>query len=195
MTQADRGPLRRWRQQLVAGARGRVLEIGAGTGLNLPHYEGDLWVIATDPDIGMLRRARQRAVHASANVLLVAADGEALPFREHTFSEVVVGLAMCTIPNPEQALTEIHRILEATGRLRLLEHVRLESPFLGKLQDWLTPLWRRVAGGCRLNRRTAHMVAASGLFRLEIVAAHLGGYLQHIVATPSRTTTHLGEAK
>lgn len=178
---AERGRVGRLRRAMVSRAHGRVLEIGAGTGLDFPYYQPGAWVVATDPDLDMLRRARSRAPAAGATVLLVAADAELLPFRDGAFDEAVVGLAMCTIPHPERALAELRRTLRPGAALRLLEHVRMEQPLLGRVQDWLTPVWRRVAGGCRLNRRTAATVAASG-FAVESVESHLGGYLQVIAA-------------
>lgn len=181
---AERGQVGRLRRAMVSRARGRVLEIGAGTGLDFPHYPPGTWVVASDPDLDMLRRARPRARAARADVLLVAADAECLPFRDGAFDEAVVGLAMCTIPHPERALAELRRTLKPGAALRLLEHVRLEQPLVGRLQDWLTPVWRRVAGGCRLNRRTAATVAASG-FAVDSVESHLGGYLELITARRS----------
>ena len=181
MAPAERGRLGCWREAVVVAAEGRVLEIGAGTGLNFAHYRADAWVVATDPDVGMLERARPRARESAAEIEFVAADAEALPFRDGAFTEGVVGLALCTIPRPSVALAELRRTIRRGGRLRLLEHVRLDSPVLGRLQDWLTPLWRRVAGGCRLNRRTVETVADSG-FILESVTPHLAGYVQEIVA-------------
>ena len=189
---AERGRVGRLRRAMVSKARGRVLEIGAGTGLDFPYYQTDAWVVASDPDLDMLRRGRRRAGAAGAEVLLVAADAELLPFRDGAFDAAIVGLAMCTIPHPERALAELRRTLRPGAALRLLEHVRMEQPLLGRLQDWLTPVWRRVAGGCRLNRRTADAVAAGG-FAVDSVDSHLGGYLQVIDArrtvegpTPSR---------
>lgn len=181
MTPAECGRLARWRASITRTAQGRVLEIGAGTGLNFSHYAPEAWVIATDPDLGMLERAGTRARASAAHILLVAADAEALPFRDGAFTDGVVGLALCTIPHPERALAELRRTIVSGGHLRLLEHVRLTSPLLGWLQDWLTPVWRRVAGGCHLDRRTVETVGASG-FVLESVTPHLGGYVQEIVA-------------
>lgn len=182
---AERGRLGRLRGAMVAQAHGRVLEIGAGTGLDFPHYRPEAWVVATDPDLDMLRRARERSREAGATVLLVAADAELLPFRDGAFDAGVVGLAMCTIPYPERALAEQRRTLRPGAPLWLLEHVRVEQPLVGRLQDWATPLWRRVAGGCRLNRRTAAAVAAGG-FTVESVESYLGGYLQVIAARRPR---------
>ena len=181
MTRAERGHLGDWRARVVAATRGRVLEIAAGTGLNFSHYDASAWVIATDPAVSMLERAKGRASQARATILLVAADAEALPFRDAAFDEGVGVLAMCTIPHPARALAELRRTLVTGGRLRLLEHVRSQSPLVGLLQDWLTPVWRRAAGGCRLNRRTVETVAGSD-FVLESVTSHVAGNVQEIVA-------------
>lgn len=183
MAPVEPGRLGRWRESIVAGARGQVLEIGAGTRLNFAHYDPSVWVVATDPDVGVLARARPRAAAAAAEIALVAADAEALPFRPSAFDSGVVGLAMCTIPHPDKALSELRRTRPGAG-LRLLEHVRLQSPVLGRMQDWLTPAWRRVAGGCRLSRRTAETVSASR-FTLESVTPRLGGHVEEMLA---RTT-------
>lgn len=181
MAPAERGRLHHWRQALVGRAHGRVLEVGAGTGLDFPYYAPGTWVVATDPDLGMLARAKARVSGSPARIILVAADAQALPFRDGAFDEGVVGLAMCTIPAPEQALHELQRVLVPGGALRLLEHVRMPNRVLARLQDLLTPLWRRLAAGCHLNRRTVEVVARSG-FELVAVESHLAGYLQSIVA-------------
>lgn len=174
MATAERMGVGGWRRSVVAPARGRILEIGAGTGLNFPHYERGAEVIATDVDPEMLRRSWPRVTAAPTTVLLVAADAEALPFRTGTFDEGVVGLALCTIPHPDTALAELRRVLHPGSPARLLEHVRLAHPVVARIQDWLTPLWRPLAGGCHLNRRTADAVAASG-FRIEHVRRYLSG--------------------
>jgi ubiquinone/menaquinone biosynthesis C-methylase UbiE len=129
----------------------------------------------------MLRRGRGRASGAVASVLLVAADAERLPFREGAFDGAVVGLAMCTIPRPPRALAELRRVLRPGAPLRMLEHVRVEHPLVGRLQDWVTPLWRRLAAGCRLDRRTVQTVREAG-FELETVERELGGYVVTIHA-------------
>lgn len=186
MRPAERGPLGRWRQSVVSPAHGRILEIAAGTGLTFPHYRAGATVIATDPDVAMLTRARPRARVSRANILLVAADAEALPFRPNTFDTAIVGLGLCTIPRPWRALAELRRTLRGAGSLRLLEHVRVAQPIVARLQDWLSPVWRRVAGGCCLNRRTVDVIAASG-FAIDRMMAHAGGFIVEIIARP----THL----
>ena len=182
---AERGQLARWRGSVVSPAHGRILEIGAGTGLNFSHYRAGAMVIATEPDVAMLARACPRARVSRATILLVAADAEALPFRDNAFDTAIVGLALCTIPRPRRALAELRRTLRSGASLRLLEHVRAAPPIVAQVQDWLTPFWRRVAGGCRLNRRTTDVIAASG-FVIESMTPHAGGLVVEIVASTRR---------
>ncbi len=152
--------LDRLRERLVRDARGRTLEIGAGTGLNLRYYDaGASPLIALDIDRDGLRRAWARSPRA----FLVQASVEALPFREDTFDTVVSCLVFCSVPNPAVGLNEVHRVLSRSGELRMLEHVRPAGRFLGWLADRLTPMWRHVAGGCHLNRRTGEALAAAEL--------------------------------
>jgi ubiquinone/menaquinone biosynthesis C-methylase UbiE len=182
---AERGRLARWRGSVVSPAHGRILEIGAGTGLNFSYYRAGATVIATEPDSAMLARAKVRVPRARATILLVAADAQTLPFRENTFDTAIVSLALCTIPRPRRALAEFRRVLRGGASLRLLEHVRVAQPVVARLQDWLTPFWRRVAGGCRLNRRTTDVIAASG-FVIESMTPHAGGLVVEIVASIRR---------
>ena len=162
--------LRRMRRHLLSAARGRVLEVGAGTGANLPLYPATTHVIATEYDENMTRQARKRLYKASASVRLVLADAQALPFDDATFDTVVGTLVFCTIAEPLLALGEVRRVLRPGGRLLLLEHVRWENAF-GRLQDGMTPLWRRLAHGCHLDRRTLETVRMAG-FEVEGVRAH-----------------------
>lgn len=181
MGAAEVGPLARWRRSIVRPARGRVLEIGAGTGLDFRYYQPGVTVVGIDVDAGMLARARGRTAAASATVLLVAADAEALPFRDGAFDDAVVGLSLCTIPHPNTALGEVRRTVRAGGAVRLLEHVRAPNPFVARLQDWLTPAWRRLAGGCHLNRDAIATVRRSGL-EIERITPHARGFVVEILA-------------
>ena len=178
---ADRARARHWRRDIVQPADGMILEIGAGTGLNFRYYRDDALVVATEPDRAMLERARAQRAMAPARIALIAADAETLPLRSGTFDTVVVGFAMCTIPTPSNALGEIRRVLRSRGSLRLLEHVRTENPVAAKIQDWLTPVWRRVAAGCHLDRRTVDLVAEAG-FVIDSVDRELGGFVVKISA-------------
>ena len=188
MGAAEAGPIAGWRRSIVRPARGRVLEIGVGTGLDFRHYEPGVTVVGIDVDVGMLARARARAATASATVLLAAADAEALPFRDGAFDNAVVGLALCTISHPDTALTEVRRTIHAGGAVRLLEHVRATNRFAARLQDWLTPVWRRLAGGCHLNRDAVTAVKRAG-FDVEHVTSHARGFVLEISARTSPQMT------
>jgi ubiquinone/menaquinone biosynthesis C-methylase UbiE len=149
--------LDRWRAWLVGGARGRTLEVGCGTGRNLPRYPDPLAVVGVDPARDALEVARRRAPGA----LLVRASAHALPFRDGAFDTVVSSLAFCSVPSAPRGLAEVDRVLAAGGQLRMLEHVRAEG-LSGWWQDLIQPLWTRVAGGCHPNRRTEAAVEAAG---------------------------------
>lgn len=166
---------------MTAPATGTILEIGSGSGFGLRHYHGDRTVVAIDPDFMMLTRARSRAARSRACVLLVAADAQRLPFRNAAFDSAVAQLAFCTIPHPPLALTELRRSLRAGGTLRLLEHVRLDQPLLGRMQDWLTPAWKHIAGGCHLNREPVRDVERAG-FTITRIVRHAGGLFQELTA-------------
>ncbi len=190
MTPAEWSRIGRWRRAVVAPARGRLLEIGAGTGLDFAHYNRDAWVVATDADVSMLECAGDRARRAEATIVLVAADARLLPFRDATFSGAVTGLAMRTIARPERALAELRRTIQDGGLLRMLEHVRVDRPaIVGRIQDWVTPIWRSIAGGCHLNRRTVGAVRAAG-FAPVLTRSHWGGFVQAIVAANPAADTH-----
>jgi ubiquinone/menaquinone biosynthesis C-methylase UbiE len=149
--------LERWRQWLVDGAKGRVLDVGCGTGRNLPRYGGDVFVVGIDPATDSLAKARQRA----PNVPLVRASAEALPFRDGAFDTVVSGLVFCSVPNPDKGLSEVKRVLSREGALRMLEHVRAIG-LKAKWQDFIQPAWTWAAGGCHPNRDTESAVRHAG---------------------------------
>jgi len=162
MAPLERGGFRDIRKQLLHQARGTVLEIGAGTGVNFPCYTEAAHVIAVDPDPGMVARSVPRATQAPVPIAVLRARAEALPFPDHTFDTVVGTLVFCTIPDPRQALCELHRLSKPAGTALFFEHVRVHRPLVGRLQDWLTPLWKRMAGGCHLNRNTLALIKQAG---------------------------------
>lgn len=145
------------RRALLRPLRGRVLEIGAGTGLNLPHYPSDLELVLTEPDRAMAARLRRRF-----GVDVVPAPAEALPFEDASFDAVVSTLVLCTVDDPGAALAELRRVLRPGGRLVFIEHVRA-SGRLACWQDRLVRPWRRVAAGCRCNRPTLDTLRDAGL--------------------------------
>lgn len=158
MSVLERTGLSRWRRKLVGGAQGRVLDIGCGTGRNLPLYQADRRVVGVEPSWHSIRKAKQRA----PNVPLVRASAQALPFRDGTFNTVVSGLVFCSVPDAAQGLGEVKRVLASGGSLRMLEHVRSTSAWRARMQDVIQPAWTWVAGGCHPNRDTERAVEAAG---------------------------------
>ena len=176
----ERTGLKRWRDWLVGGAKGRTLEVGCGTGRNLPRYSNASEVIALEPDADTLKVARARA----PNVRFVRASAEALPFREGVFDTVVSGLVFCSVPRPEVGLSEVKRVLKDEGQLRMIEHVRSEG-WYGGVQDFLAPTWTKVSGGCHPNRETVATVEAAG-FVIEEDGRRSDGTLRRFSARKSR---------
>jgi ubiquinone/menaquinone biosynthesis C-methylase UbiE len=170
----------RLRRRLLAEARGSILEIGAGTGVNFAHYPKGARVYALDQSREMLATARKRPCRACATV--TQADAQILPFATGTFDTAVATLVLCSIPDPLQALGEIRRVLRPGGTMRLLEHTRGYHPIAAALTDLLNPLWFSLNGSCRLNRQTAQTVAQAG-FNVTSTELHLGGIVQLICAS------------
>ena len=161
---------RRWmgerRAELLADAHGVVLEIGGGTGANLPYYQDIERLVIAEPDPFMREKLRPKLAQARAPVEVSEADAQRLPFADGSFDTVVSTLVFCTIPDPQAALTEIRRVLRPTeGRLLFLEHVRGEGK-VARWQDRLQPLWSWLLAGCHPNRATMANVEAAG-FRVE----------------------------
>ncbi|MGP4110620.1 class I SAM-dependent methyltransferase [Streptomyces sp. 4N509B] len=152
------------RRRLVAGLAGTVVEIGAGDGLNLPHYPSGvtrLVAVEPEPHLRALAAARARSSPVAAHVL--AARAERLPFPDASFDAAVACLTLCSIADPGAALAELHRVVRPGGDLRFFEHVRAETPGLRRVQRVLdATLWPRLMGGCHTGRDTVGAVAAAG---------------------------------
>lgn len=160
-------PLRRVRAKVIAQASGRVLEIGVGTGMNFSRYIGIASLDGIEPDPHMLARARKRAEALPFPVRLEQIGAETLPYEDDCFDTVVATWVLCTIPDPQSALAEMHRVLKPGGRLLFAEHVRSRFPRAARLQDFLAPAWKKLGGGCYLNRRSIEMIAAAGFAELS----------------------------
>jgi ubiquinone/menaquinone biosynthesis C-methylase UbiE len=162
-----------FRDKLLAPARGRVLEIGVGTGLSLPHYPAVEEIVGVDPSEPMLRRARSRT--AGRNVSLVKAPAEQLPFDDDSFDTVVSMAVLCTVDDPPRVLREIGRVLRHDGQFLFLEHVRSDSAKQARRQDRFEGVWGVVAGGCHPNRRTLEAIQEAGFDVHDVEHGELPG--------------------
>jgi ubiquinone/menaquinone biosynthesis C-methylase UbiE len=160
---AERAGLAERRATLLASATGRVLEIGAGTGLNLRHYPAGVDLVLTEPEEPMARRLEHRLEEEGRAANVVRAPAESLPFETDSFDTVVCTLVLCTVSDPRRALAEIERVLRPGGHLLFLEHVRSEDPRIARWQDRLHGIWLRVGHGCHCNRPTPALIEASPL--------------------------------
>ena len=152
------------RSALLSRATGRVLELGAGTGLNLPHYPDHLdELVLTEPSPPMIARLERRAKRSQVPTNVMVADAEQLPFEDDSFDTVVSTLVLCTVDDPKRTIDEIARVLRPGGRLLFLEHVRADTPRLARWQDRLHRPWHAFAAGCNANRPTVDMLQDSPL--------------------------------
>jgi ubiquinone/menaquinone biosynthesis C-methylase UbiE len=163
-----------FRERAAGPARGRVLEIGIGSGLNLASYRSGveaLWGV--DPSAELLAKARRRASAVGFPVCLLQGSSENLPFADRRFDTIVMTFTLCSIPDAGAALREMRRVLKPDGELRFAEHGRSPDPAVMRWQDRLTPIWRRVGGGCHLNRKMDDLVQAAGFHIERLSAAYL----------------------
>jgi ubiquinone/menaquinone biosynthesis C-methylase UbiE len=151
------------RDRVLTGLTGRVIEIGAGNGLNFDHYPDTVSeVVAVEPDDTLRAMAEAAADRASLRVRVVGGHATALPADDASFDAAVASLVLCSVPDVGGALAEIRRVLKPSGELRFFEHVRSSHVVFGMLQDAITPLWSRVGGGCHPDRNTAAAIEAAG---------------------------------
>ena len=178
------------RRLLLQSAHGEVLEIGLGTGLNLPHYPGGVsWLHAVDPAPLLPNRVAQRSRAVAFPVQIKQISAETLPFDDRTFDCVVSTWTLCTIPDPVKALREVRRVLKPDGVFLFLEHGRSEDEKVAAWQDRLNPVQNIIGCGCNLNRKIDHIIAQAGLkimtldrFQMQSVP-RLGGELYKGTAT------------
>jgi len=168
----NRGELTRIRDRVAAGLRGEVLEVGFGSGLNVPHYPSAVnRVLAVDPAVVARKLAAKRIARISAPVEFIGLDGQHIPLESGSVDHALSTWTLCTIPDAGRALKEIRRVLRSGGALYFAEHGRSPDTDVARWQDRFTPLQRRLAGGCHLNRPIDRLITDSGL---EI--AHLDNY-------------------
>lgn len=154
--------LREMRRELLAGAGGRVLELGAGTGVNLGLYPDAIEdLVMIEPDPFMAKQLRAKLAEPARSATVIEASAERLPFEDASFDTAVAMLVLCTIPDPAAALAEAARVLKPGGQLLFVEHVRAEDAGLARWQDRLEKPWRFLGDGCHCNRDTVATIAAS----------------------------------
>jgi ubiquinone/menaquinone biosynthesis C-methylase UbiE len=164
------------REKVVPRAQGRVLEVGIGTGLNIPHYDKTRvhGIVGVDPALRMHRLAQKRIARAGLNVELIGLEAEKLPLEDGSFDSIVCTYTLCTIPDPVAALKEMRRVLKPGGKLIFCEHGRAPEESVRRWQDRLQPLWGRLAGGCHLGRDIPALLQAGGFY----VPAMQRGYIK-----------------
>jgi ubiquinone/menaquinone biosynthesis C-methylase UbiE len=165
LAESERKGLAEIRAGLLSGARGRTLELGAGTGINLAHYPSAVTeLVLTEPDRHMAKRLRKRVEEErpAASVEVAEVGAESLPFEEASFDTVVSTLVLCTVEDPQGAMDEAHRVLRPGGTFLFIEHVRgEEGSGRARWQDRLERPWGWISGGCHPNRDTGRLLAAA----------------------------------
>ncbi len=186
----DRPFVARYRRELLANAGGNILELGFGTGLNLPCYPPHVRKITTvDPNVGMYRRARRRIKHAGVEVDRRVLGGEWLPFEDSTFDAIVSTFTLCSIEHVAQAMREVYRVLKPDGKFLLLEHGLSPQVNVQKWQHRLNWLQLRLAGGCHLDRDIRAIVTAQPFTSVQMDEFYIEktpkthGYIYQGVAT------------
>lgn len=162
------------RARLIPEASGRVLELGIGSGLNLPHYARGVKVVGVDPSRELQEYARDVARNADIEVEFHAESAETLSFEDNTFDSAVVTWTLCSIPDHEAAIREVRRVLKPGGKLIFAEHGLAPEASVEKWQHRLNPVWKKIGGGCNLNRKPDAALAACG-FSFEALSE---GYIK-----------------
>ena len=152
----------RWRVHLVQDLVGDILEIGVGSGANLPYYRQARHLWAIEPDPASAAQAQQMASRAAVPVIVKVAPAEHLPFEDAFFDHVVSSLVFCSVTDPPAALAEVRRVLKPGGTLHMVEHVRPDAAWLAWLFGSVTPAWSRVAHNCHLDRPTVDLLQENG---------------------------------
>ena len=165
-----------YRQRVICAADGRVLEIGIGSGLNLTFYPSHVReILGLDPAPRLLEMSRSLVRRLSLPVTLIEGSAEAIPLEDHSVDTVVTTWTLCTIPAVLQALHEIRRVLKPAGQLLFVEHGLAPDDNIRKWQDWLTPAWKRIGGGCHLNRPIRTIVENAGFEITQLETGYIKG--------------------
>ncbi|MBM7855885.1 ubiquinone/menaquinone biosynthesis C-methylase UbiE [Desulfohalotomaculum tongense] len=172
------------RRKVLGMAKGKVLEVGVGTGKNLPLYPPECEVTGIDFSSEMLKRAMERVKKNNLKITLLEMDAQHMDFPDNTFDTVVATCVFCSVPDPIKGLKEVKRVCKPTGQIILLEHVRSENPVLGKIMDILNPITLAVIGS-NINRETVQNVSRAGLAIQEVKNLGSTKILKLIIASPN----------
>jgi ubiquinone/menaquinone biosynthesis C-methylase UbiE len=165
-----------YRERVVSAAEGRVLEIGIGSGLNLAFYPGQVReIVGLEPAERLLGMAREAACRSRLKVTLIEGSAEAIPLERNTIDTVVTTWTLCTIPDPLGALQEMRRVLRSSGQLLFVEHGLAPEEKIRRWQNRLTPVWKRIAGGCHLNRPIRELIENAGFAITQIDTGYMEG--------------------
>lgn len=160
--------LKKWREEITKDLKGKVLEVGVGTGKNIPYYPENIDITAIDFSQKMLSKAREKAKELNKEVELIYMDAQAMEFRDNTFDTVFTTCVFCSVPDPVKGLKEIRRVCKPGGKIIMIEHVRSERKVLGLIMDIFNPitvnLW-----GANINRRTVQNVQKAGFSKVEVI--------------------------
>jgi ubiquinone/menaquinone biosynthesis C-methylase UbiE len=168
--------LTKYRRTVVAAARGRVLEVGVGSGLNFPLYGKQVELVyGIDPSPRLLAIARRRAAVSPVPVELLLGSATAIPLTDNAVDTVVMTWTLCSIPDPLTALREMRRVLKPNGNLCFVEHGLSPEPGIERWQHRITPTWRRVAGGCHLDRRIDELIRLAGFNLTNLLVEYAPG--------------------
>ena len=171
MSGLEKACLHDWRTELLAEVTGEVLEIGAGTGANLAYYpSGNIRLLLSEPDAAMRNQLEKKAATSQRNDVCISnAKAEQLSFDDNRFDYVIASLVCCSVTNIDRSLAEIYRVLKPGGRYLFIEHVAAKTDSKARRwQEWLTPLWRKFAGNCHLNRETEKAMLRAGFEFIKI---------------------------
>jgi len=191
-TACSQPPMQALRERYVSRADGRVLEIGIGSGLNLPHYSDCVTSITgLDPAAELTVMARQRAESANAPVDLLQVSGEEIPADDRSYDTLVCTWTLCSIPNVYRALQEMHRVLKPGGSFYFVEHGLAPEPGVQGWQRRLEPMWKKIGGGCHLTRKADELIANAGFVVGELDSGYQPGprfaaFMTHGVAVKPR---------
>jgi ubiquinone/menaquinone biosynthesis C-methylase UbiE len=168
--------LRPYRERTAGAAEGRVLDIGIGSGLNLPFYARNAReIFGLDPSLPLLARAQSKAPRTQAPVHLLEGSAERIPLADHSMDTIVMTWTGCSIPEICAALEEMRRVLRPGGRLLFAEHGRAPEPRVARWQDRLNPFWQRFSGGCRLNRKIDDLLSDAGFQIDRLTTGYIPG--------------------